>query len=288
MTSSSLADIYNSCVLCPHICKCDRVNGEKGVCNSSNNVKVASVNIHYGEEPPLVGENGSGAIFFSGCTLSCVFCQNYPISQLGNGKKYSVKDLSEAMISLQKRGACNINLVSPDHYIPSIIEALDHAKKNGLELPILYNCSGYERVEILKIIEPWIDIFLPDSKYSNNVLGERYSYVSDYVERNREVLLYLNEKKNYLKIEDGIAKKGMIIRHLVLPENIENSKEVLRFIAEELGTETYISIMNQYFPAYKANEYPELSEKVTIDEYEEVLDFAEWLGLENVFIQESD
>lgn len=278
-------NIYRHCYLCPRKCKVDRNSGKTGACRSSSEIYIASVNLHNGEEPPLIGKNGSGTIFFSNCTLACVFCQNYPISQLGNGKKYSIEKLSEAMLSLQKRGACNINLVSPDHYIPSIIIALDEARKKGLEIPILYNCSGYERVEILEMIEPYIDIFLPDSKYSKNTLSEKYSGVPDYVEINREVLLFLKEKRNFLEIENGIAKKGMIIRHLVLPGEIENSMEVLRFIAENLGKKTYVSIMNQYFPAYKAFEYPELSKKVTIDEYEKVLDFAEELRLENVFIQ---
>jgi putative pyruvate formate lyase activating enzyme len=281
-----LYSFMDKCELCPRKCRVDRNNGQKGVCRSSNKIFVASCNIHTGEEPPISGNKGSGTIFFSNCTLNCAFCQNYPISQLGNGKEISLNDLVASMLRLQDRSVHNINFVTPTHYSAHIAKAVYLSRKKGLIIPILYNCSGYENSKVLKLLEGIIDIYLPDIKYSNNEAAFKYSGIKDYVEVNQLALKEMKRQVGNLIVDkNGIAKKGIIIRHLVLPGNIENSKKSLDFIAKELSTDTFISLMAQYHTANKSNNFKELSRSLNREEYEQTVTHLEKLGLENGWTQ---
>ncbi|MDR1474839.1 MAG: radical SAM protein [Endomicrobium sp.] len=281
-----LYSFMDKCELCPRRCKVDRINGQKGLCRSSNKIFVASCNIHTGEEPPISGNKGSGTIFFSNCSLNCVFCQNYPISQLGNGKEISLDDLVTSMLCLQDRGVHNINFVTPSHYSAHIAKAVYLSRKKGLSIPILYNCSGYENPKTLKLLEGIIDIYLPDIKYSNNETAFKYSGIKDYVEVSQLALKEMKRQVGNLIVDkNGIAKKGIIIRHLVLPGNIENSKKSLDFIAKELSTDTFISLMAQYHSANKSNNFKELSRSLNREEYERTVNHLEKLGLKNGWIQ---
>jgi putative pyruvate formate lyase activating enzyme len=282
-----LYSFMDKCELCPRKCKVNRNSGQKGLCRSSNKIFVASCNIHSGEEPPISGDKGSGTIFFSNCALNCVFCQNYPISQLGNGKEISLDDLVDSMLHLQKGGVHNINFVTPTHYSAHIAKAVYLSRKKGLIIPILYNCSGYENVETLKLLEGIIDIYLPDIKYSSEELAFKYSGIKNYVEINKTALKEMKRQVGNLIVnKNGIAKKGIIIRHLVLPGNIENTKNALDFIAKELSTDTFVSLMAQYHSANKAYEFEELSISLNEEEYKEAVDHLEKLGLENGWVQE--
>ncbi len=276
------------CTLCPNRCGVDRAFGKVGICRSAVSPRVASYNLHFGEEPPLVGEGGSGTIFFSGCSLHCVFCQNYPISHYNVGNDVSIGRLAEMMLELQNRGAVNINLVTPTHYVHAVLRALPIAIEMGLSIPIVFNCSGYERVEVLKILEGVIDIYLPDAKYGDNGVGKRYSGVSDYWEVNRRALKEMFRQKGDKLVvnSDGVAVEGMIIRHLVLPSNVSNSIKVLRFIAEELSVNIPISLMSQYFPAFRSSKYKEINRKLFLQEYEEVKEAAISMGFRDLWIQE--
>jgi putative pyruvate formate lyase activating enzyme len=282
-----LYSIMDKCELCPKKCKADRNNGQKGLCRASNKIFIASCNIHTGEEPPISGNKGSGTIFFSNCTLNCIFCQNYSISQLGNGKEISIDNLVHSILHLQKRGAHNINFVTPTHYSAHIAKAVYLSRKKGLAIPILYNCSGYESVETLKLLEGIIDIYLPDIKYSSDNVAFKYSGIKNYVEINKAALKEMKRQVGNLVVnKKGIAKQGVIIRHLVLPGNIENTKNVLDFISEELSTDTFVSLMAQYYSANKAYKFKELSRSLTEEEYKEAVDHLEKLGLENGWIQD--
>jgi putative pyruvate formate lyase activating enzyme len=283
-----LYSFMDKCDLCPRKCKVNRNDGQKGLCRTSNKIFVASCNIHSGEEPPISGDKGSGTIFFSNCTLSCAFCQNYPISQLGNGKEISLDDLIVSMLRLQDRGVHNINFVTPTHYSAHIAKAVYLSRKKGLIIPILYNCSGYENVEILKLLEGIIDIYLPDIKYSSDELAFKYSGIRNYVEINKAALKEMKRQigANLIVDKNGIAKRGIIIRHLVLPGNIENTKNVLDFIAKELSRDTFVSLMAQYHTANKAYKFKDLSRSLTEEEYKETVEHLEELGLENGWVQD--
>ena len=282
-----LYKMMDSCEICPRKCKANRNKGQKGICRTADKVFIASSNAHTGEEPPISGERGSGTIFFTNCTMSCVFCQNYPISQLGNGREISLEELSDAMLDLQSRGVHNINFVTPTHYSAQIAKAVFNARKRGLKIPILYNCSGYERVETLKLLEGTIDIYLPDIKYSDNEIARKYSGAGDYVEINRAALKEMKRQVGDLRVDDeGIAVKGLIIRHMVLPGNIENTKKSLEFIARELSPDTFVSLMAQYHTAHKSNMFPELSRGLTPEEYDEAVSCLESLGIHNGWTQE--
>lgn len=281
-----LFERMGSCDICPRNCFVDRLSGRRGICRSDDKLMVSSFNLHFGEEPPISGWRGSGTIFFTNCPLRCKFCQNYPISQLGNGKVTSIEELSDMMIHLQKRGAHNINLVTPTHYLPNILLALSMAIKKGLKIPIVYNTSGYEKVEILKILDGIVDIYLPDAKYMDKNLAKRLSLVGDYPEINRSALKEMARQVGELKLdEDGVAIKGIIIRHLVLPNNIENSLSVLKMIKEEIGDWVSISLMSQYFPTFRALNDPIINRKIRRDEYEEVVRYMKSLGFKNGWIQ---
>ncbi|MCA6071144.1 MAG: radical SAM protein [Endomicrobium sp.] len=281
-----LCSMLDKCIICPRKCGVNRNAGQKGLCRTADKIFVASSNIHTGEEPPISAKNGSGAIFFSNCTLQCVFCQNYPISQLGNGREISIDDLVEMMLNLQNRGAHNINFVTPTHYSAQIAKSVYLARKKGLKIPILYNCSGYENVETLKLLEGIVDIYLPDIKYSDSKTAFKYSGVKNYVEANQSALKEMRRQVGDLAVDcNGVAKKGIIIRHLVLPGNVENTKKVLDFIAKELSRDTFISLMAQYHPAYKSDKFQELSRSLIEGDYEEALNYLKLLNMERGWAQ---
>ena len=275
------------CELCPHRCKIDRTKGEIGRCKSKNTVKIALVSIHRYEEPCISGENGSGTIFFSNCNLNCVFCQNYEISQLGKGREITIQELADIMIKQQERKVENINLVTPTSYVIQIIEAIKLARKKGLHIPIVYNTNGYENVETIKLLEGYIDIYLPDLKYSNDKLAKQYSKVDNYFEIAKNAIKEMYKRVKGYKFDNrGIMQRGIIIRHLVLPNYIENSKQVLKWIEKNMPKDIYVSVMAQYFPTYKAKEIEKINRKLTIEEYEDIENYLYNLDLNNGYIQE--
>lgn len=279
--ADTLLQLLNECRICPNECNVNRADGEKGTyCHSANEVIVSSFATHFGEEPPLVGFSGSGTIFFTNCNLSCVYCQNYDISQLGHGSAVSIEQLSEFMITLQNRGCHNINLVSPTHFVPQIVSALVIAVEKGLEIPIVYNCGGYESVETLKLLEDIVDIYMPDIKYSNNETAARLSGIKNYWNVVQSAVKEMHRQVGNLHINRrGIAKRGLLIRHLVLPNNITGSEIIIDFVADVISKGTYINIMDQYYPAYKAKQYNELNRRITTKEYEHVVNYAKQRGL---------
>ncbi|MCK4803925.1 MAG: radical SAM protein [Spirochaetes bacterium] len=273
------------CTVCPFKCGTDRYSDNGGRCKTGSILKIASHNLHHGEEPPISGSRGSGTIFFSGCSLRCAFCQNYPISQLLNGNEVTISKLSEYMLSLQTRGAHNINLVSPTHFVPQIVEALWLAVKKGLKIPIVYNSGGYDDIEVLKCLEGIVDIYLPDMKYGDNKNALKYSGAKNYVEINRAAIGEMYRQAGELVTDkDGAALKGLIIRHLVLPGNISNTEKVLEFIAN-LSKTIPVSLMSQYFPAHRAGSMPELQRKLRREEYLSALHALDDLGLVNGWTQ---
>ena len=275
------------CTLCPFKCKVNRNKNELGRCRAGNKIKIGLYSLHYDEEPCISGEKGSGTVFFSDCNLKCEFCQNYKISCESKGEEISIEKLSEIFIEQQNNGANNINLVTAVPYIPHILEAIKIAKEKGLNIPILYNTSGYENIETLKMLEGYIDIYLPDFKYYDNDLAMRLSKVKDYKERTEAAILEMKRQvgENVYN-ENGIMQKGIIVRHLVLPNNVQNSKDVLKWIKEKLGSQTTISLMAQYFPTYKALENKEIDRKLTKEEYKEIENYLYELNLENGYIQD--
>jgi putative pyruvate formate lyase activating enzyme len=261
-----------------------RSEGETGECHSADEVIISSFGPHFGEEPPLTGTNGSGTIFFTNCNLSCEFCQNYEISHEGIGEKTSINELAECMLSLQRKGCHNINLVTPTHFSPQIVDALIIAAEKGLELPFVYNCGGYESVETLKLLDGIVDIYMPDIKYSSDENAFKYSGVQGYWKTVRVAVKEMHRQTGDLKISKrGIAQRGVLMRHLVLPNDLAGSKAVIDFIANEISADTYINIMDQYHPAYKAFNYGELNRKISLSEYIEVIDYALRKGLKRGF-----
>ncbi len=279
--------LLQKCEICPHKCKIDRTKNQVGRCKSKDTVKLALASIHNFEEPCISGGNGSGTVFFSNCNLSCEFCQNYEISQQGLGKEISIERLAEIFIEQQLRGADNINLVSPTSYAVQIIEAIKIAKNNGLKIPIIYNTNGYENVETLKLLEGYIDVYLPDLKYAENDLAKKYSKIENYFEIATSAIkeMYRQAGENEYD-ENGIIKKGIIIRHLILPNHTENSKKVLKWIAENMPKNITVSVMAQYFPTYKAKEIKDINRKITKYEYQKIENYLYSLDLENGYIQE--
>lgn len=282
-----LYKLMEKCTLCPRKCGVNRLKGEKGACQIGKDLKVASINLHYGEEPPISGQTGSGTIFFTGCNLACVFCQNYPISQLCNGYEISAESLADKMVELQNKGANNINLVTPTHVYPMAAESIFIAKQKGLKIPVLSNCGGYESVEVLELMENFIDIYMPDMKYSSNENAKKYSKINNYVEHNRAAIKEMFRQKGILSFgSNDMATKGLLIRHLVLPNNISGSKETFNFVAAEISPDTYMSVMAQYHTANKSSQYEELNRKVTQEEYDKVLEDFDAAGLYNGWLQE--
>ena len=273
--AEALHKLLVECRICPNECLAKRTEGETGECHSTDEVYISSVGPHFGEEPPLVGTNGSGTIFFTNCNLDCQFCQNYDISHLGIGEKASTTDLARAMLQLQQIGCHNINLVTPTHFSPQIVDALVLAVEKGFELPIVYNCGGYESVETLNLLEDIVDIYMPDIKYSIDEIARKYSGIQNYWEIVKLAVKEMHRQVGDLKISKrGIAQRGLLVRHLVLPNDIAGSKAVIDFIADEISTDTYLNIMDQYRPAYHASKYPELNRRITSSEYKEVIDYA--------------
>ena len=267
--------ILEECRLCPRECKANRIKGEKGFCKSGALPLVSSFGPHFGEEPPLVGTHGSGTIFLTWCNLCCIYCQNYTISHLGGGREISLEEFASQMLSLQKRGCHNINFVTPTHFVPQILAALEIAIGKGLNVPLVYNTGGYDEIETLKLLDGVFDIYMPDIKYSDSENAERYSSgASDYPQVVKEALKEMHRQVGDLVIENGIAQRGLLIRHLVLPNNLAGTKEAMRFIAQELSKDSYVNVMAQYRPEYKAYEYPLLNRPPTAGEYREALEMA--------------
>jgi len=275
------------CRICPRKCGVDRTNGILGFCRAGLNPAVYSYSAHYGEEPPLSGTKGSGTIFFTHCNMKCAYCQNYYFSQLDKGKEISASGLAESMLYLQKKLCHNINLVSPTHFVPQIVDALEIAVEKGLSIPIVYNTSGYDLPETVQILDGVIDIYMPDMRYSDNSMAKLHSDAPGYREFNRSALKEMQAQVGDLILDDnGLAKRGLIIRLLVLPENISGTIESLRFIKDSVSKNAYLSIMSQYYPTYKAYNFKGISRGVTNAEYKNVVDEAAVLGLNNGWIQE--
>ena len=276
---------FKNCNLCPRNCNINREK-EHGYCHANNKLKIARAALHYYEEPCISGTNGSGAIFFTYCNLKCIFCQNYEISTKNIGKEISIEKLSDICLNLQKEGANNINLVIPTHYIPLIKEALLKAKNKGLTIPIIYNTSGYEKVSSLKLLEGLIDIYIPDLKYKSEILGKKYSNAPDYFDITTKAIKEMYRQVGKPKFsKEGIMQKGLIVRHLAIPENEKDSKEILSYLYNTYKNNIYISLMNQYTPI-KKTKYNELNRKLSKKEYYNLIDYAISLGIENCFVQE--
>lgn len=277
-----------NCRLCPRNCGVDREIGEVGYCGASNEMVIARYSLHQWEEPCISGDNGSGTIFFSYCNMKCCFCQNYEISELHKGKIVSIKKFSDICLELQRSGANNINLVTPTHYVPWIVEGLRLAKQRGLNIPIVYNTSSYENVDTIKMLDGLVDIYLPDLKYYDNYYSMKYSKCNDYFKYASSAIDEMIKQVGKIKIDgDGIMKKGVIVRHLLLPNALEDSKKIIKYLYNKYGDDIIISIMNQYTPVRKL-EYTELNRKVMDSEYDELINYAYDLGVRNAFIQEGE
>jgi len=270
--------ILRRCTLCGRKCKSDRFT-QKGVCGGGLLPSISSYNLHFGEEPPISGKSGSGTIFFTGCSLSCVFCQNYPISQYRIGNEISIEKLAEYMLSLEHEGAHNINLVTPTHYVPQILASLKIAIERGLSIPIVYNTGGYDSLETIRLLRGIVDIYLPDAKYSDEQLALKYSGVKYYINVNRKAICEMYSQVGDLLVNNGIAVKGILVRHLVLPSHIENTKGVLQFL-KSVSPDIKISLMGQYFSCNRAEDYIEINRKLSIGEYKEAISIMHSLSLE--------
>jgi len=277
------------CDLCPHNCGVDRIAGQVGLCRSGLLPKVASANLHRGEEPPISGSKGSGTIFFTGCTLTCPFCQNFPISQLGNGEELTTRGLAGKMLQLQKRGAHNINFVTPTHFLPQILAALWLAIPLGFTLPLVWNSSGYEKVDALELLDGIVAVYLPDMKYSDDRIALELSGALEYGRINRAAVTEMLRQVGHLQLDgNGIVVSGLIIRHLVLPEGKAGSSDILPWIAANLGAETFVALMSQYFPAGRAANIPGIDRPVNHAEYGAAVEALEAAGLDNGWVQELD
>lgn len=282
-----MLELLESCKLCPRNCGANRLKEKRGFCGALDKVKVARAALHYWEEPCISGNVGSGTVFFSHCTLKCVFCQNYNISQCEWGKEITIERLSEIFLELQEKGALNINLVTPTHYVPQIIEALKISKSKGLKLPIIYNSSGYEKVETIKLLKGYIDVYLPDIKYFDSKYSSKYSKANSYFDLAIEAVKEMVNQVGEVEFDkDGIIKKGVIIRHLMLPGLLFDSKKVIDSIYKNFGDKVYISIMNQYTPLENVENYPELNKSLNSKHYDAIIDYALNIGVKNGFIQE--
>ncbi|MDD5018858.1 MAG: radical SAM protein [Candidatus Omnitrophica bacterium] len=277
-----------NCMICPRRCGCNRLRNEMGYCRTGRHPIVCSFFSHYGEEPPISGERGSGAIFFSRCNLGCLYCQNYQFSQKEEGRPMSSRELADCMLSLQKEGCHNINLVTPTHVMPQILEALVLAAADGLKIPLVYNSSGYELKSTLELLEGIADIYLADMRYARSDSARTYSNAADYPQVNREAVKEMFRQVGVARFDnEGIIRKGLIIRHLVLPEDTGGTEAILRFIAEEISPQTYVSLMSQYFPAYLAHQHPPLDRHLRLEEFEQAIAYLKKFGLDNGWIQES-
>ena len=282
-----MIDLLKSCKLCPRNCKVDRLNNKIGFCKATDKLKVARAALHFWEEPCISGEKGSGTVFFSNCTLKCVFCQNNDISECSAGKEISIERLSDIFLELQHKGALNINLVTPTHYVPQIIEGLKIAKNKGLNLPIIYNSSGYENIETLRYLKGYIDVYLPDLKYFINKYSLKYSNAKDYFNFAIKAIDEMVKQVGDIQFDkNGIIKKGVIVRHLLLPGLLFDSKKILDYLHKTYDDKIYISIMNQYTPLAHVENYPEINKKISEKYYNTIIDYAISIGIQNAFIQE--
>ena len=264
--------MLKECRLCPRECRVNRLDGEVGYCKARAESMVSSVFPHFGEEAPLVGKHGSGTIFLTHCNLRCIFCQNYDISHLGRGQRMTTSEMAGAMLRLQDLGCHNINFVTPSHYTPQIVASLPRAIEMDLRLPIVYNCSGYESIEVIQLLDGVVDIYMPDAKYMDERYSKAFSNAPDYPEVLKKVLKEMHRQVGDLKINSmGIAERGLLIRHLVMPHGAASSESVLKFIAEEISVHSYVNIMEQYRPEYRADEYPEIDRRITHKEYLEAV-----------------
>jgi len=276
-------EILENCEICPRKCHVNRIKNEKGYCKIGKFPVVSSYHPHFGEESPLVGKFGSGTIFFTSCNLSCVYCQNYEISQLRIGDEISYERLAEMMIELQNLKCHNINLVSPTHQVPQILKSLLIAIEKGLKIPLVYNTNSYDSIKILKLLNDIVDIYLPDAKYSDNTIAKKYSDAENYFEIMKAAIKEMHKQVNDLILdENGIAIRGLLVRHLVLPNNLSGSEKILKFLFE-LSPDTFVNIMDQYTPHYKAYEFPEISRRITNKEFMEAINFAKMIGLKRIY-----
>lgn len=287
---SNYSHLLSDCTLCPRECHVNRLGGQRGRCHETAEIVVARAALHMWEEPCISGTAGSGAVFFSGCCMGCVFCQNHNIAEAKAGKTITIGRLAEIFLELQEKGAANINLVTPTHYVLQIIEALRLAKAEGMHLPVVYNTSGYEKPETLQMLKGYVDVYLPDFKYMDPELAKNYSYAENYPEYAKAAIKEMVSQVGGIDIDEetGMIQKGVIVRHLVLPGHVKNSKAVIKYLYETYGEQILISIMNQYTPMPQVSKDPLLSRKVTKREYEKVVDYALDLGMEYGFIQEGE
>ena len=272
--------MLKECTVCPRQCGTDRTAGEKGYCGMTAEVVVSSVSPHFGEEPPLVGSNGSGTIFLCGCNLRCAFCQNYDISHRENGRDVDTEDLVHAMLRLQQAGCHNINFVTPTHYSPQLMEAVHAAREAGLRVPLVYNCGGYESLDMLCLLEGFVEIYMPDFKFASVDTAERYCHAPDYAEVAKAAFKEMQRQVGDLEIDgEGIATRGLLIRHLVMPGGLEDSKRVIDFVADEVSPGAYINVMEQYRPCGEAYRHPEINRPLQPEEFRRVFDYAASRGL---------
>ncbi len=287
-TCEAVFKLLECCQICPRICKVNRLKDQKGFCHTGLKPKVYSFMAHHGEEPPISGKNGSGTIFFTNCNMGCIYCQNYEFSQLGQGREVDFNELADIMLKLQGMGCHNINFVTPTHVMPQILKALLIAIPKGLKIPLVYNTSGYELASIIRLLDGIIDVYLPDMRYADPQKSLKYSVAPDYPKYNQEAIKEMHRQVGIAMIDkNGIINKGLIIRHLVLPNNVSGTRKIMSFIATEISEETYISLMSQYLPYYKAKEEKEITRRLKDEEYEEAKKAMEESGLYNGWVQES-
>ncbi|PIQ90973.1 MAG: radical SAM protein [Candidatus Omnitrophica bacterium CG11_big_fil_rev_8_21_14_0_20_41_12] len=286
--ADQLFSSLESCQICPRRCKVNRLDGKVGFCKTTKLPKIYSFMPHHGEEPPISGAKGSGTIFFSHCNMNCIYCQNYEFSQLGAGKEYTLEQLAQIMLKLQEEGCHNINLVTPTHVLPQILKSLELAIPQGLKIPLVYNTSGYESSEVIKLLDGIVDIYLADSRYGDNQIAKELSLASDYVEANQQALKEMHRQVGVAKFsDDGLIQRGLIIRHLVLPNGCSSTDKVMKFIAHQLSEDTYLSLMSQYLPYHKASTNSKINRRLKAVEYEEAKQILEKYHLLNGWIQES-
>ena len=279
--------MLEQCVLCPHNCKVNRLEGQIGRCKCNGKIKIALVSLHRYEEPCISGKNGSGTVFFSNCNLNCIFCQNYEISHFGKGYEVSVEKLAQIFLEQQEKGAHNINLVTPTMYVIQIIEAIKIAKSKGLNIPIIYNTSSYENVETIKMLKGYIDVYLPDLKYYSNDLCTKYSKVDNYFENASKAIKEMYRQVGTPEFDDeGMIKKGVIIRHLILPNYTQNTKHILKWIKDNMPEDVYVSVMSQYFPSYKAVDDDKINRRINKREYKIIEDYIYLLDFKNGYLQD--
>lgn len=272
----------SACDLCPRSCGVDRTRGERGVCGAGHQAVLASYGPHFGEEHPLVGQHGSGTIFLAGCNLKCCFCQNYEISHEARGKEATAQDVALAMLNLAEIGCHNINFVTPTHFAPQILEAILVAARQGLRIPIVYNCGGYESVEMLRLLDGAVDIYMPDFKFWQESSARRYLAAPDYPDSAQAAIREMHRQVGDLVVRDGVARRGLLVRHLVMPGGLEETKQILRFLAREISPLTFVNVMDQYRPCYRAGEFSEIARRLTADEHKRALEIATQVGLARV------